>query len=121
MPSVNWFVAGRYLFSRERKALVSAITLISVAGVAVGVAALIVVIGVMDGAWDQLYSKMTNLFPHIEVHGSLDQDQEDFPVSAELLQALRGRPDVVFAEPVLEKKAMLQAGGTGEEGRGAII
>jgi len=108
MASINWFVARRYLFSRERKGLVSAITLISVLGVAVGVATLIAVIGVMDGARDQLYGKMVNLFPHLQIRA--DNEDEDIPVDPGLLAELRARPDVTLAEPVIQKGGLIQTG-----------
>ncbi len=45
-------IARRYLVSRKRVTLISVITGISIAGVALGVAALIVVLSVMNGFYD---------------------------------------------------------------------
>ncbi len=61
------FIARRYLFSRERGALVTIITLISILGVAIGVCALVVVISVMDGADEDLFRKMIDIDAHIEI------------------------------------------------------
>ncbi len=107
MNSFEWFIAKRYLFSRERKALVSLITIISMAGVAVGVAALIVVIGVMDGADDLLFGKMADLYPHVRLESVTKSEN---PVDQDLLRTLRARPDVVLAEPVIRQQAFIQAG-----------
>ena len=104
--SIEWFIAWRYLFSRERKSLVSAITLISVTGVAVGVAALIVVIGVMDGANELLFSRMTSLFPHLRITTST---REDIALDPALLARLRVNPEMQLAEPVLQKLGGIQS------------
>jgi len=106
MAAVEWFIAGRYLFSRERKALVSAITLISVAGVAVGVATLVAVIGVMDGAREVLFKKIADTFPHLQI--SNPREGEAFTLDPELLKNLRARREVLQAEPVLEKSGLIQ-------------
>ncbi len=105
-----WFVAWRYLFSRQRKALVSVITLISIAGVAVGVAALIVVLGVMDGADTMIFRKIADLYPHVRIVDTRGPAQ---PVDQKLLDELNANPRVVRAEPVYEKKTLIQnaAGG----------
>lgn len=105
MASYPWFIAKRYLFSRERKALVSMITIISVIGVAVGVAALIVVIGVMDGADKLLFGKISDLWPHIRIT-SVEGVQRD----EDLIKRIQAHPEVLKVEYVLEKQAFIQAG-----------
>lgn len=111
MKHVEWFVAWRYLFSRQRKALVSVITLISIAGVAVGVAALIVVLGVMDGADTMIFRKIADLYPHVRIVDTRGSAQ---PVDEKLLAELRANPNVLRAEPVFDKKTLIQAAGGGE-------
>jgi lipoprotein-releasing system permease protein len=112
MRSFEWFIAWRYLFSRERGALVSLITLISVAGVAVGVAALIVVIGVTDGADDLLFGRMADLYPHVRV---VDMREGGHPVDQALLDRLNADPRVARAEPIYEKKTLIQPASQPEE------
>ena len=48
------FVSLRYLLAKRRQTFISLITFISIAGVAVGVTALIVVLAVMNGFQDDL-------------------------------------------------------------------
>lgn len=62
---LEWFVARRYLLSRRGTRFLSLITSISIAGVAVGVMALIVVIGVMNGLQNDLREKILGTNPHI--------------------------------------------------------
>jgi lipoprotein-releasing system permease protein len=61
------FIALRYLLSRRKHGFISAISLISVLGVALGVAALIVVLGVMNGFSDNLRDKILGMNAHIIV------------------------------------------------------
>ena len=68
MTSLEWWVARRYLASRrKRRGLLSLSTFIAVGGVAVGVMALLVVIGVMEGLQRDLQSKILSGTPHIFV------------------------------------------------------
>ncbi len=63
----EWFVARRYVFSRKRNRLTGVIANISMAGIAIGVAALIVVIAVMTGFQDILKEKILSANPHVVV------------------------------------------------------
>ncbi|MBU4376466.1 MAG: ABC transporter permease [Candidatus Omnitrophica bacterium] len=64
---MNWhfFVALRYFNTRSRESFISVISLISVLGVAVGVAALIIVIAVMSGFNSELKERIIGTTPHI--------------------------------------------------------
>ena len=66
---MNWqlSISLRYLTSKHREKFISAISLISILGVAIGVAALIIVIAVMNGFDEDLKSKITGTYAHIEV------------------------------------------------------
>jgi lipoprotein-releasing system permease protein len=119
MRSFEWFIAWRYLFSRERGALVSLITMISVAGVALGVMALIVVIGVMDGADDLLFGRAADLYPNVRI---VDERPGDRPVDQALLAKLRADPRVLTVEPVFQKKTVIQVEGeSGRESRSELV
>jgi lipoprotein-releasing system permease protein len=99
------FIARRYLFSGQHKALVSAITVISIGGVAVGVFALIVVLAVMEGFTTNLIGKFIGAYAHAEVVRSR-QDGPAFETTA-VLAKLREIPDVKAASPVINGKAMV--------------
>lgn len=59
------FVSARYLVSKQRERFISVTSLISVLGIAVGVAALIVVIGVMSGFDQELQNKVMGMNAHL--------------------------------------------------------
>lgn len=65
--SWQFLVSFRYLVSSHREKFISAISLISILGVAVGVAVLIIVIAVMSGFDEDLKAKMIGTNAHIEV------------------------------------------------------
>jgi len=65
MLSFELFVATRYLLSRRKHSFISVISLISIAGIALGVAALIVVLGVMNGFSDNLQEKILGVNAHV--------------------------------------------------------
>ena len=67
MKSLEWKIAARYLRSRRSSRLVSLITLIATGGVAVGVTALVVVVGVMNGLQAELRAKILIASPHVRI------------------------------------------------------
>jgi len=64
---LEWYIARRYLASRGRGRFLSFITWIALGGVTVGVCALVVVIGVMNGMQKELRGKILGATPHILV------------------------------------------------------
>ena len=61
------FIAGRYLKAKRKEGFISLVTFLSVAGVAVGVMALVVVISVMSGTENSFREKILGLEPHLLV------------------------------------------------------
>lgn len=105
----EFFVALRHLMSRERRALISVITAISVLGVVVGVTALIGVIAVMDGAHRDYFRKLIDQYAHLEVYaydpiGGV-RDMENY---RELMAEIEKEPEVVAVSPVLKGYAMIK-------------
>lgn len=107
MSSLSRTVAFRYLFSREKRALLSAISLVAVLGVAIGVATLVVTLGVMDGAEKELFGKMLELYPHVKIEG---EDGEPLTDPTAALALARAHPAVARAEPAFDRQALLTSG-----------
>lgn len=100
------FIARRYLFSGQHKALVSAITVISIVGVAVGVFALIVVLAVMEGFDANLVNKVIGAYAHLEiVPSNLSSPAIDTEAA---LKTIRAIPEVKAAGPVIMRQALVQ-------------
>ena len=104
--------AGRR--ARRRNAFISFISAVSMAGIALGVAALIVVLSVMNGFQHEVRDRMLSVLPHIEVEsegGALDD-------WAALAARLGQDRDVLASAPVLQGQAMFVREGSV---RGAIL
>jgi len=101
-------IAWRYLRSRRGSKLLSLISIIAIGGVLVGVSALIVIIGVMNGLQHDLREKILVGSPDIRVltYGE-DLKINDWPT---LLAKVRTQPGVVAAAPFVLTEALMTAG-----------
>src|SRR5437870_3762608 len=77
--SFESFIAWKHMTHRRKTGFISLISLISVAGVSVGVMALIVVLAVMSGFDRELKSKIVNVQPHLRIEkiGGVDDLRSD--------------------------------------------
>lgn len=111
---LEWFLARRYLKGSRGKGFLSLITLIAIGGVAVGVMALIVVIGVMAGLQKDLREKILGASPH----GMVLEVGSAFRMSdwQEVLRKVRETPRVTEAAPFIYTEVLLNAGESFSEG-----
>ena len=74
--SYELFIAGRYFKAKRKQTFISIISFLSVAGVSVGVMALVVVIAVMTGAESDFRTRILGLESHVMVmkHGGSFSD-----------------------------------------------
>ena len=107
-------IALRYLKSRRTSRLLSLITVIAVGGVTVGVMALVVVLGVMNGLQGDLREKILVASPHLRVltyGGGLRLDDW-----RRVLAEVRREPDVEAAAPFVLTQGLVSAGHDYAEG-----
>lgn len=112
--SLEWRLARRYLRSRRTSSVASLNTVISAGGVAVGVMALIVVLGVMNGLRNDLRERILVANPHLRVltfGAGLRMDDW-----RKVLQIIRKEPGVVAAAPEVISQAGITAGQDYGEG-----
>lgn len=95
----------RYLRARRRTRFVSFITLASSIGIAVGVAALIVILSVMNGFENELRGRLLSMTAHASVTGA-DGTLERWP---QVLDRVRTQPGVMAAAPYVEFEAMARS------------
>ncbi|QXE90678.1 lipoprotein-releasing ABC transporter permease subunit [Geomonas subterranea] len=100
------FIGLRYLKAKRKSTFISLITLISVAGVALGVMALIIVLAVMTGFEEDLKEKILGTNAHIVVLNGLGAVQ-DYP---QVMKKLEGMDGVVAATPFIYNQVMLSTG-----------
>lgn len=104
--SYEFIISLRYLRARRKQVFVSIITFISIAGIFLGVAALIIVIAVMNGFETDLRSKILGINSHVVVmeHGG-GMRQHSL-----VMQEVARIPGVVAATPFIYSQAMLKNG-----------
>src|SRR5712664_577544 len=101
------FVGLRYSLAREHSFFVSFITWVSLAGVALGVAALIVVLSVMNGLKGELRDRLLNLTAHSRiVDPRAAQDADDTALGERLARL----PGVVGVAPYMDLQALVMHG-----------
>jgi lipoprotein-releasing system permease protein len=110
-------VGLRYVRARRgsrRNVFISFISLISMAGIALGVAALIVVLSVMNGFQEELRSRILSVASHVEIRGLGEALRQWSDVD----RAAARDPRVVASAPFVLGQGMLSAGGVV---RGALV
>lgn len=113
------FIARRYLFSKKHISLISTLTMISITGVTIGTALLIVVLSVFNGFFEVIKNILLTNDPDIriesaegnafryqqEVEGTMEGST--FSYSEGMLPVLDDIPEVKAAEPFVNGKALL--------------
>lgn len=107
-------IAMRYLRSRRASGRVSLITAIATGGVAVGVCALIVVLGVMNGLRNDLRERILVANPHLRIltYGN-GLRLDDWP---RIIAQVRREPGVLAAAPEVLSQSVISAGADYAEG-----
>ncbi|MDB5540248.1 MAG: lipoprotein releasing system transrane protein LolC [Devosia sp.] len=98
----EFLVAGRYLRARRKERFVSVIAVLTLLGVVLGVATLIVVMSVMNGFRTELLSKILGLNGHFVVQ-TIDEGFDDYN---DVVTRLEGVGGVRYAVPYVEGQAL---------------
>src|SRR5882757_450208 len=102
----EWLIGTRYLRSTHRRGFVSFVAVVSVLGLALGVATLIVVLSVMNGFQREIRSRILSVSSHATMMGLEGNLSNWQTVQREVLK----QPGVVAAAPYIEEQAMLANG-----------
>jgi len=102
----TFFVSLRYLLAKRRQKFISIISIISILGVTVGVAALIIVIAIMTGFDDEIKEKIIGTYAHIIVTSETDLSDPDA-----VMAVLKRDPNVISVSPFIERQVLLQTKG----------
>ena len=106
MSAYEWLIGTRHLRSTHRRGFVSFVALMSVCGLTLGVATLIVVLSVMNGFERELRARILTVTSHATIMG-LSGSLEDWRA---LQERVRRFPGVTAAVPYIESQAMLANG-----------
>jgi lipoprotein-releasing system permease protein len=102
----EWFIGLRYLKAKRKQTFISIITVISIAGVLVGVMALIVVLAVMSGFEKTLKEKILGTQAHLHL---LKATQEGLDQYQEVTRRVEETKGVASAAPFIISQVMLSS------------
>jgi len=98
------FVGLRYLRAKRRNRTISLNTFVSIAGITLGVAALIGTVGIMTGFKEDIQSKILGTTAHIIVQERMKENMTDYDP---LIEKIRAVPNVVAATPFVLRQVLL--------------
>ena len=108
------YIGARYSFSRQRNRFTSVIATVSMLGMVLGVASLIVVLSIMNGFSGELRARILSLVPHGYVEGR----SETIVDWQALSSRIESQPGVLAVAPYITEKVILVSGG---QLRGAVL
>ncbi len=114
----EWQVGWRYTRagrSGRRNGFISFISGVSMLGIALGVAALIIVLSVMNGFQKEVRDRMLSVIPHVEVFSAQGTALDDWRATA---AAAAANPQVKAGAPFISAQVLMTRG---EEMRGAVV
>jgi len=101
------FIAARYLRARRRQAVVGLITVISVVGVAAGVAALVIALAITNGMRRDLQQRLVGSTAHVQLMRTAGDGIRDW---RPLMMRLAGVPHVTAVAPGLYGQVLISRG-----------
>src|SRR5262249_7020331 len=109
------FVATRYLRAKRRQAFIGIITAISIAGVAAGVASLIIALAINNGFRQDLQQRLLGSTSHVNLLRIQSDGIKDW---RPLMDKLSRQPHVVAAAPAIYEQVLISRG---PRARGAVL
>ena len=106
------FIARRYLFSKKHISLISTLTLISIVGITIGTALLIVVLSVFNGFFDVIKGFLLQNDPDIRIESKAS---DSFLFTGDMEQKLSDIPEINAAASYVQGKALLAHRQGGEK------
>ena len=111
----EFFIATRYLRAKRRQAVIGVITGISIAGVAAGVASLIVALAINNGFRQDLQDRLLGSTSHINL---LRVESDGIKNWRPLMERLSKQPHVIGTAPAIYEQVLISRG---PRARGAVL
>ncbi|QMU30959.1 ABC transporter permease [Adhaeribacter radiodurans] len=103
--NVPFLIAKRYFISKKKRNIINIISIISMVGVAVGTAALIIVLSVFNGLEDLIRSIYGSFDPDLKITSI---EGKGFELNEDLITRIRKTPGVLLVTEVIEDNALLR-------------
>src|SRR6202142_4361811 len=107
------FVASRYLRAKRRQAVIGVITGISIAGVAAGVASLVVALAINNGFRQDLQDRLLGSTSHINLRRVESDGIRNWQ---DLLARLDKQPHVIAGAPAIYEQVLISRGARAQGG-----
>jgi lipoprotein-releasing system permease protein len=111
----EFFIATRYLRAKRRQAVVGLVTIISIIGVAAGVASLIIALAINNGFRQDLQDRLLGSISHVHL---LRVENDGIRDWSSLLERLSKQPHIVAAAPAIYEQVLVSLGA---RARGAVL
>src|SRR5438094_7037597 len=109
------FVATRYLRAKRRQAVIGVITAISIAGVAAGVASLVIALAINNGFRQDLQDRLLGSSSHVNL---LRVESDGIKDWQPLMERLSKQPHVIATAPAIYEQVLISRG---PRARGAVL
>jgi lipoprotein-releasing system permease protein len=109
------FIASRYLRAKRRQAFIGIITAISIAGVAAGVASLVIALAINNGFRQDLQDRLLGSTSHVNLLRIENDGIRDW---RPLMDRLAKEPHVIAAAPAIYEQVLISRG---PRARGAVL
>jgi lipoprotein-releasing system permease protein len=111
----EFFIASRYLRAKRKQAVIGVITGLSIAGVAAGVASLVVALAVNNGFRQDLQDRLLGSTSHINLLRTMGDGMHEW---RPLMERLQKQPHVVAVAPDIYEQVLISVGS---RARGAVL
>src|SRR5438477_9732685 len=111
----EFFIASRYLRAKRKQAVIGVITGISIAGVAAGVASLVIALAINNGFRQDLQDRLLGSTSHVNLLRTLGDGVRDW---RSLMANLQKQPHVIAAAPDIYEQVLVSLGS---RARGAVL
>ena len=102
----KYFIARRFLFSRSSSKFISFITYISIFGVTLGVASLIIAVSILGGFEKEIRDKVAGLVSHIQISSFTAEGLSDYEKAITTIKD--SIPEVTGISPIVQKEALIR-------------
>jgi lipoprotein-releasing system permease protein len=106
--SYQSFISKRFLKPKQESGFISFINFISIAGVAIGVTALIIAVSVMNGFEKEITEKAVSLSSHIQITSFKDEGIKDYSEVVKTISDPKENLNIVSAHPFVQREAVIK-------------
>jgi lipoprotein-releasing system permease protein len=102
----KYFIAKRYLFAKKESKFISFITYISIFGITLGVATLVIAVSVLNGFEKEIKDKVAGLVSHIQITSFKADGLDDHHEAISKMK--NSLPDIKNISPIIQREAVIK-------------